>query len=104
MTYAKLTPNCSAITPAITSNHKYILPTDPIYFRHHTRMMTYPGNNDPNTVTYISKNTLPTEDIVEANNEANNESSKEVENRSKGDKVRIANQYNPGVGGCKTCR
>ena len=100
MTYAKLTPNCSAIMPAITSNHKYILPTDPIYFRHHTRMMTYPGNNDPNTVTYISKNTLPIEDIVEANDG----SDKEVEDMSKVDKVRIANQYNPGVGECKTCR
>jgi hypothetical protein len=96
MSYAKLTPNCSAITPAITSNHKYILPTDPIYFKYYTRMMTYPEDNDPDMTTYISKNTLPTENIVEAN------TSDDV--RSEGDNVKseVSNQYNPSMS-CKSC-
>ena len=43
MSYAKLGMSCKSMTIACTSNHKYLSPSDAVYFRRRTNMMQYPA-------------------------------------------------------------
>jgi hypothetical protein len=45
MPYAKLGTNCSTVTNTLTSNKKYLLPTDPVYKKIYTSMYKFPGHN-----------------------------------------------------------
>ena len=43
MSYALRGNSCSCVTPALTSNAKYISPVSSVYFKHWTNMLQYPG-------------------------------------------------------------
>ena len=68
MSYATLGTNCLPKTCALTSNKKFLLPNNPVYFKPYTKMFEYPGHDHHIDNRCHSKNTsphnLPIRDIV----------------------------------------
>lgn len=48
---------CNPITPALTSNHKFIMPCSEIYMKPYTEMFRYPGINILNSITTLDLQT-----------------------------------------------
>lgn len=73
MSYALLGNACHATGSAFISNHKYLPPLDPIYFKPYTQMNKYPGQSIPSNrgkgrftekmKTFYGKNSNPITDI-----------------------------------------
>lgn len=73
MSYALLGNACHAPTSAFVSNHKYLPPLDPVYFKSYTQMNKYPGQSTPSNrrngkftqkmKTFYGKDSNPITDI-----------------------------------------
>ena len=70
MPYALLGNACHAPASAFVSNHKYLPPLDPVYFKTYTQMNRYPGQSSFSTIrgkgrfteqikTFYGKNSNP---------------------------------------------
>ena len=93
MSYAKLGTSCIQQTIAVTSNEKFILPNNPIYYTTYTNMLKYPNDEQIGKVdnlhpehlkSYYSKDTSPRFN--------------DNDNISEQDTHRL-----PVTGGCSTC-
>jgi hypothetical protein len=70
MSYSTLGTSCMPQTCAVTSNRKFLLPDNPVYYKKYTNMFEYPGhseylnkiqsvNKEKDIQTYFGKDTNP---------------------------------------------